>query len=119
MSKAITLNLPEHLVSRAQVESARTSRPLETVLVEWLERGGLEDLESLSDEELLALCDSMMDSDSRNELSTLLARNRENDLDESGRQQLAKLMAEYQEGLLRKARAWRIAVSRGLKPGLE
>ena len=87
--------------------------------MEWLERGGLEDLESLPDEVLLALCDSMLDSDSQTELSALLTRNRENDLDESGRQHLAKLMAEYQQGLLRKARARKIAVSRGLKPGLE
>ena len=119
MPQTVTINVPEHLVSRAQAESARTSRPLETVLVEWLERGGLEDLDSLSDEELLAVCDSMMDSGSQDELSMLLAQNRENELDESGRQHLAKLMAEYRQGLLRKARAWKIAVSRGLKPGLE
>jgi hypothetical protein len=119
MPQTVTLNLPEHVVSRAQVVARRTSRPLETILLEWLERAGQEDLESLSDEQLLTLCDSMMNADSHDELSDLLARNRENELDESGRRRLAELMAEYQQGLLRKARAWKTAVARGLKSRLE
>ena len=119
MPQTVTLNVPEHVVSRARVEARRTSRPLETILLEWLERAGQEDLESLSDDQLLILCDGMMNSKSHNELSDLLANNRENGLDESGRHRLAELMAEYQQGLLRKARAWKIAVARGLKAGLD
>lgn len=119
MPQTVTLNVPEHVFSRAQVEARRTSRPLETILLEWLERAGQEDLESLSDEQLLALCNGMMNADSHNELSDLLASNRENGLDESERRRLAELMAEYQKGLLRKARAWKTAVARGLKSGLD
>jgi len=119
MPQAVTLNIPEHVVSRAQVEASRNSRPLETVLLEWLERAGQEDLESLSDEQVLTLCDGMMNSDSHNELGDLLERSREDELDESSRRRLAELMSEYQQGLLRKARAWKIAVARGLKSGLD
>jgi hypothetical protein len=53
------------------------------------------------------------------ELSDLLARNREGPLDVAERPRLQSLMADYQHGLLRKARAWRIAVARGLRSSLE
>lgn len=119
MPQAVTLQLPEHLLSLAAAEARRTSRPLETVLVEWLELAGREEVTSLSDDELLALCDGMMDSTAHEELSELLSRNREGELDKAGRRRLSELMGQYQQGLLRKSRAWKVAVARGLKLGLE
>jgi hypothetical protein len=52
------------------------------------------------------------------ELSDLLAEQREGVLDERGRTRLADLMSEYRRGLALKARATLLAVDRGLAPPL-
>ena len=52
-------------------------------------------------------------------LSQLLAQNREEQLDADGRHQLDAFMHHYEQGLLRKAQALRVAVQRGLRAPLQ
>lgn len=48
----------------------------------------------------------------------MLARNREDALNEEERRQLDELMRIYEHGLLRKSQALRVAVQRGLRERL-
>lgn len=43
MSHAITLDLPENTLQRAQETAQRTGRSLEMVLTEWVERGSAQE----------------------------------------------------------------------------
>ena len=114
MSQVLELAVPDELASRVQTEAARSARPVQDVMLDWLQAGA-DDLEHLPDSQLLAVCDGSLDPSDQEELSELLARNRAGQLDAVERQRLQTLMADYQHGLLRKARAWRIAVARGLR----
>ena len=119
MSQSLTLDVPDELATRAQAEAAKQSRPVQAVLVDWLQQAGADDLESLPDSQLLNVCDSMMAPTQQVELSELSERNREERLSAADRARFATLMASYQHGLLRKARALRIAVARGLRTSLD
>ncbi len=119
MSETVTLELPAELAARARAVATATNRRLEDVVAEWVGRGAAEPgLEHRSDDELLALCDASLPSAPQQELSELLARNRESRLDASQRRRLDERMVSYRQGLLHKARAWQQAVARGLKPPL-
>jgi hypothetical protein len=72
-------------------------------------------VDCLSDEEILGLCDRQLTDQDQEELSCLLARNREGQLDDTGRTRPDALMQAYRRGLVRKAQAWRVAVARGLR----
>jgi hypothetical protein len=120
MSEKVTLELPEELVQRARTAAARARRPLEEVLVEWIDRAGAEPaVELLPDDELVALCDLQMETGQQEELSDLLAGSREGQLSSADRHRLDELMHLYRRGLVRKAQAMRAAVARGLKPRLD
>jgi len=119
MSEKVTVELPEELAQRARAVAAQTRRRFEEVVVEWITRAGAEPpVESLGDDELLALCDLQLDAEQQEELSDLLARNREGELAETQRDRLDQLMRIYRRGLVRKAQALKTAVARGLKPRL-
>lgn len=119
MSETVTLELPEELARRARAVAAQTSRRFEDVLVEWMCRAGVEPpVEALPDHEVLELCDSQMPPDQQEELSDLLEGNREGTLKDSERVRLEELMQVYRRGLIRKAQALQVAVSRGLRPRL-
>jgi hypothetical protein len=75
-------------------------------------------LEDLSDDEVVALSNLQMQPDEQDELSELLALNRENQLSNAQRQRLDQLMVVYRQGMIRKARALKVAVERGLIPPL-
>jgi hypothetical protein len=62
----------------------------------------------------MALTELHLPPEQQDALSTLLERNRENTLDDDQRRRLDELMRVYECGLLRKARALRVAVQRGL-----
>jgi hypothetical protein len=94
----------------------RTQKSVEDVLVEWLTKAAAElPVEVLNDTQVLALCDIEMEPEQQTELSQLLAKNREGTITLPERQRLDALMQRYRRGLLRKAEAWKTAVSRGLK----
>jgi hypothetical protein len=119
MSETVLLELSAELASRARAVAAATNRRLEDVVADWVGRGAADPaVESRSDEELLAICDASLPVAAQDELSNLLARNRESLLDAGSRRRLDELMASYRQGLLLKAKAWREVVARGLKPPL-
>ena len=119
MSEIITLERPQNVLRSAQEIASRTSRHVEDVLVEWIDKAAADvPVESLSDEGVLSLCDTQMTDTDQEALSLLLAQNREGQLSEEERHQLDSLMAVYRRGLVRKALAWKEAVARGLKAPL-
>ena len=75
-------------------------------------------VESMSDEEVLALADLHLSDKEDEELSELLALNREGELDDVGRGRLAEVMRVYQIGLLYKSQGLSEAVLRGLREPL-
>ena len=119
MGEIVTLELPEKLARSAREMAARTHRRLEEVRVEWLDRAAAEPpVESLADDQVLALCDLQMEAGLQEELSDLLARNREGPLNPTDHDRLEELMQTYRRGLVRKAQALKVAVERGLRPPL-
>ena len=119
MSVTVILNIPEETAQQAQVIAATTKRRVEDVLTEWLNRSAAEiPVEELPDEEVLVLVNMMMSEPQQDELSDLLDDQREGLLTETGRARLDELMEIYQDGMLRKAEAIKVAVDRGLIPPL-
>jgi hypothetical protein len=117
MSETVTLELPDDLARQARSLAAAANRRLEDAAVEWIARAVAEPpIEALPDAELLRWCDAQLDSARQTELSDLLAGHREGGLDEPARARLDELMADYRRGLVFKARAWKEAVARGLRP---
>jgi hypothetical protein len=120
VSEIVTLEIPTQLVQQAKEIALLTHRPLEAVLVEWINRASSDlPVESLPDEHVLVLCDSQISAEQQASLSDLLGRNQEGQLQELEAQQLDELMQVYRRGLVRKARALQVAVSRGLRSPLE
>jgi hypothetical protein len=119
MAEMITLELPDALVRQAQEIAMLTHRRVEEVLIEWLNRTSADiPLESLPDEKILTLCDLQMQADQQAQLSDLLFRNQEGTLSDVEVVQLDELMQIYRRGLVRKAKALKVAVERGLRPAL-
>ncbi len=119
MSQIVTLDLPDALASRARAEAERTHQRLEDVLLGWIDHVAAETpIESMSDEQIMALSSLIMPADLQAELSDLLDRQREGSLSDPARQRLDELMATYRRDLVRKARATKVAVARGLIPAL-
>lgn len=119
MNETITLHLPERVTITARLVAKRTERPLEDVLLDWLDRSA-EDLpvEMLPDDQVLALAASQLPTDEQEELSGLLALNREGMLSARQHVRLDELMKDYRHGLVRKAQALQTAVEWGLMPAL-
>jgi hypothetical protein len=72
-------------------------------------------IESMADDEVLALSDLQMDPDQDARLSELLEKQRERSLLSNEPQELESLMQIYREALLRKNAALVEAVKRGLR----
>jgi hypothetical protein len=119
MAQFVTLEISDVIAQSARRIAARTGRQLEDVLTDWLERG-IDDVEfeQLPDTDILALANSQLPASQQNELSGLLARSRENTLTPDEKTRLETLMRVYRRGLVRKAKATRVAVQRGLRPPL-
>jgi hypothetical protein len=117
MSETVTLELPDELARRARSAAAAANRRVEDVVLDWIARAAADpSVEALPDDEVLAWCDARLDDAGQAELSDLLARHRTAGLDTVGRVRLDALMATYRQGLVLKARAWKEAVGRGLRP---
>lgn len=120
MSQSVTLDLPPDLAQRAAAVAQQTHRRVEDVLLEWLGRAANDvPIESLPDDQVVALANREMSQGDQRELSALLARQREGTLDETARLRLDELMASYRRGMVEKARALKVAVERGLRPQLD
>ncbi|CCI19168.1 conserved hypothetical protein [Microcystis aeruginosa PCC 9807] len=119
MTETVTLELPEALAEQAKQIAALTHRRLEEILVEWIDYAISElSIESLPDNQILALCDLQMEAEQQELFSSLLAQNQEGELNQAGVSQLDTLMQVYRRGLIYKARALKVAVERGLRPPL-
>ena len=119
MSEIVTLEIPDALANQARLVAASTHRRLEEVLIEWIDRIATEvPVETLPDDQVLALSNLQMDTSENEELSDLLSRQREGLLKESDHNRLNQLMGIYRRGMVNKARALRVAVERGLQPPL-
>jgi hypothetical protein len=119
MSESITLQIPDELAIPARAMAAAAKRSLEDTLLEWIRCAVKEPpVETLPNESLLSLCDLELDASQQARLSELLAQQREGPLAQADRDRLDALLAEYRRGLIVKARAWKAAVQRGLRPAL-
>ena len=119
MAEFVTLELSEPLMQQAKAIAALTQRRLEDVLIEWLDRASADiPLESLPDGQILALCELQMQPEPQAQLSDLLARNQEGQLSKAEVKLLDELMQVYRQGLVRKAKALKVAVERSLRPAL-
>jgi len=117
MTETVTLELPEALAQQAKQIATLTHRRLEEILVEWIDYAIAElPIESLSDNQILALCDLQMEAPQQEIFSSLLAQNQEGELNKESVSQLEGLMQVYRRGLIHKARALKVAVERGLRP---
>jgi len=118
MSQTLTLDVPDEILEHARSAASASNRPIQHVLVEWLRRGGVEDIDGLPDDRLMELCGSTMDASRHRAMSDLLQSQSERLLDGCERSRLSELMDEYRSGLLLKARAIRAAAVRGMKPAV-
>lgn len=119
MSLTVTLELPDVLFQDAHHVAQQTEQRVEDVLLNWLQRGASDrPVELLSDEQLLASVELQLPTVLQNELSELLALNREGQLEPQRKNRLDELMQVYRQGLIRKAQALKEAVSRGIHPPL-
>ena len=119
MTEKVTIELPEDVARQVRTVAAHTQRSFEDVLLEWIRRIGAEPaLESLPDAELLAQCGAEPDEAEQDGLGALLERNQDGLLSPAERGRLDELMRRYRAGLVRKAQALKVAVSRGLHPRL-
>ena len=114
IEQRVTLTLPEDLLSAAQQQARRDARPVEAVLLEWLNQGADLPVVSLSDAQVLELTHVQMATEAQSRLSELLARQREASLSPNEASELSRLMNVYRRGLVRKAEAYKVAVERGL-----
>ncbi|MBI5652145.1 MAG: hypothetical protein HZC40_17145 [Chloroflexi bacterium] len=115
----ITIAVPEQAMRRANDVAARTHQRVEEVLTRWLDWAAEEiPVETLPDDDLLVLCEMQMSERQQQELSDLLAENREGLLDSTHQTRLDELMQIYRRGLVRKAQAIQVAVRRGLRASL-
>ncbi len=119
MAKSISLNIPDSIVQQAQQIASQSHQRLEDILLEWLTHSFTEHpIETLPDSQILALCDMQLDEQQQETLNTLTEKQREDEITPAETQELQFLMGLYRRGLLRKAKAFKIAVERGLIPPL-
>jgi hypothetical protein len=119
MSEQITIEVSEQVARRAESVARITHQRVEDLLADLLERAVNElPVDLLPDQDVLALAAMTFDGDRQEELSALLARNREGALDGESQRELDERMRVYEHGLRRKAQALREAVRRGLREPL-
>jgi hypothetical protein len=120
MAEIVTLELSDTLAQQAKQIASLTHRRLEDVLVEWIDRAVTDlPIESLPNDQILMLCDLQLEPQQQERLSDLLAQNQEGQLSPTETEQLDQLMKIYRQGLVRKARALKVAVEKGLRHPLD
>ncbi|MEO1389827.1 MAG: hypothetical protein AAFV85_21015 [Cyanobacteria bacterium J06634_6] len=119
MAQSINLDIPDSIVQQAQQLASQNQQRLEDILLEWLTHSFTEHpVETLPDSQVLALCHMQLDEQQQSTLDSLLDKQREDELTLVDSQELQFLMKLYRRGLLRKAKALKVAVERGLVPPL-
>ena len=119
MSESIALELPESLAKKVKEIAALNRQGIEEMLIEWIDRTINEiPIDTLPDEQVLALCNLQMSGQQQKVFSDLQARNSEGLLNAQEVKKLNELMQVYRHGLVRKAKAMQVALMRGLIPAL-
>lgn len=115
MNQQITLTVSDNVMFYAKVVAKRNKQRVEEVLSDLLEKiSGEINVEQLSDAEVLALADLKMSAEQQEILHNLLDKNGEGKLTKAEKRQLDAMMEIYDDALLRKSQALRVAVERGL-----
>lgn len=124
----VTLNLPDKLYNQAAWLAQLLNRDVPIVLSETIENAlsplgssalRLTPVKELSDYDLLAAADLMMEAEQGNRMGVLLERQQAGDLSEPERREIAALTQVYHENLVRKAQAMGEAIRRGLREPIE
>lgn len=124
MTEQITLSLPVEVLQRAQLLAQKSGRAVNDILAETIELSlrplgaeGPDDppMATWSDEGVLAATEAELAPTADQRLSGLLHRQQAGTLAAAEQPELQGLMEMYQRGLLRKARALREAIRRGLR----
>ncbi len=127
MSRQVTLTLSNELYEQAQRWATVTQQGLQDALEDALSIALTpmydapqmeEPVTSLSDEEVLALCEIKMDQTQGQRLSRLLEKQREGALSDEERRELQALIQLYNYLWIRQSRALAEAVRRGLREPL-
>jgi len=128
MSGQVTLFLPNNLIEHAKQFGTATKRDTAEVLADALEMmwptlpdspaSELPSVETLSDEDVLALANMKLDKEQNERLGELQSKGKQTTLSEVERFELLSLLQIYQLGQLRKSEALAEAVRRGLQPPL-
>jgi predicted P-loop ATPase len=119
MNQQITLTVSDNVWLYAKAVATQKKQRIEEVLSDWLEKVSSEiDVEKLSDAEVIALAELKMPAKQQKVLHKLLEKNGEGDLTNAEKKQLDVMMEIYENALLRKSQALRVAVERGLMPPL-
>lgn len=125
MATQITVTLQDDTFRRAAYLAELTGRDVADVLAETIDlsldphgvpAAPSPPLETLSDAEVLELAASGMEPAQDGRLRALLDRQQAGRLEADERASMLALLQVYQDGLLRKAQALRVAVQRGLLP---
>lgn len=120
MAEIVQIELSEDVARRVREVARYTGQDVEEVLRTWINQAAQNTpIDSLPDDQVLALADMMMDEAEQAELSDLLYDQREGRLDERGKARLGELLTLYRQGMVRKSEALRVAVQRGLQPPLD
>lgn len=119
MNQQITLTVSDNVWLYAKTVASRNKRRIEEVLSEWLEKFSSEiDVEKFSDSEVLALTELQIPPAQQKLLDAFQEKNGEGSLTNDEKKQFDALMEIYEDALLRKSQALRVAVERGLIPPL-
>lgn len=127
MGTQVTLNLPDDTFERAAKYAAYAHRDVSEIIAAALDSSlpsmdaidQLRAISKLPDQEIVALSELRMESETDRRLSELLDRQQAGELTDLERAELAALMKAYEMGLLRQSQALVEAVSRGLRPPLD
>ncbi len=127
MSAQVTVTLPDDTYRRAAYLARLTGRDIADILAETIDRSlyplgaqppTARPVMHLSNKDVQAVADGLMDAAHERQLSELLAKQQGGRMTDEDRTDLLALMQMYQDGLLRKAQALHEAVRRGLRPPL-
>lgn len=115
MNQEVTLQVSDNVWLYAKTIALQKKRKIEEVLTDWLEKVSDEsEVEKLSDAKILALANLQLPESQQETLHELLEKNGEGELTKLEKKYLDELMEVYNDALLTKAKALRVAVERGL-----
>jgi hypothetical protein len=115
MNQEVTLTVSDNVWFYAGTVAKQNKRRIEDVLSDWLEKISDEaEVEKLSDARILALANLQLPESQQETLHELLEKNGEGELTKLEKKYLDELMEVYNDALLTKAKALRVAVERGL-----